>query len=166
VAKEVVVEKTAEIKENAKVLRRQEESQAQIYQIDLERADKVLSMQDDELEPAELKEVVEVVTTVKLMTEVVTAAATATITTADTPILLLQLLLLLDKIAQTLEITKLKQRVKKLERRYKLKVSKLKRLKKVGTAQRVDTSEDTVMDDVSKQGEIIANMDVNEDVTL
>nr|GFA35930.1 hypothetical protein [Tanacetum cinerariifolium] len=71
-----------------------------------------------------------------------------------------------DKIAQTLEITKLKQRVKKLERRYKLKVSKLKRLKKVGTAQRVDTSEDTVMDDVSKQGEIIANMDANEDVTL
>nr|GFB05635.1 hypothetical protein [Tanacetum cinerariifolium] len=71
-----------------------------------------------------------------------------------------------DKIAQTLEITKLKQRVKKLERRNKLKVSKLRRLKKVGTAQRVDTSEDTVMDDVSKQGEIIANIDTNEDVTL
>nr|GEV53868.1 ribonuclease H-like domain-containing protein [Tanacetum cinerariifolium] len=52
-----------------------------------------------------------------------------------------------DKIAQALEITNLKQRVKKLERRNKLKVSKLRRLKKVGTAQRVDTSEDTVMDD-------------------
>nr|GEV28752.1 copia protein [Tanacetum cinerariifolium] len=36
-----------------------------------------------------------------------------------------------DKIAQTLEIIKLKQRVKKLERRNKLKVSKLRRLKKV-----------------------------------
>nr|GEW02463.1 putative ribonuclease H-like domain-containing protein [Tanacetum cinerariifolium] len=36
----------------------------------------------------------------------------------------------------------------------------------VGTAQRVDTSEDTVMDDVSKQGEIIANIDTDEDVTL
>nr|GEU31319.1 hypothetical protein [Tanacetum cinerariifolium] len=35
-----------------------------------------------------------------------------------------------DKIAQTLEITKLKQRVKKLERRNKLKGSKLRRLKK------------------------------------
>nr|GEV90480.1 uncharacterized mitochondrial protein AtMg00810-like [Tanacetum cinerariifolium] len=57
-----------------------------------------------------------------------------------------------DKIAQNLEITKLKQRVKKLERRNKLKVSKLRRLKKVGTAQGVDTSEDTVMDDVSQQG--------------
>nr|GEV24052.1 uncharacterized mitochondrial protein AtMg00810-like [Tanacetum cinerariifolium] len=37
---------------------------------------------------------------------------------------------------------------------------------KVGTAQRVESSEDTVMDDVSKQGEIIANMDADEDVTL
>nr|GEV29789.1 putative ribonuclease H-like domain-containing protein [Tanacetum cinerariifolium] len=73
---------------------------------------------------------------------------------------------LIDKIAQTLEITKLKQRVKKLERRNKLKVSKLRRLKKVENTQRVDTSEDTVMDDVSKQGEIIANMDADEDVTL
>nr|GEX92654.1 hypothetical protein [Tanacetum cinerariifolium] len=54
----------------------------------------------------------------------------------------------LDKIAQALEITKLKQRVKKLERRNKLKVLKLRRLKRVGSAQRIDTSDDTVMDDV------------------
>nr|GEX87822.1 hypothetical protein [Tanacetum cinerariifolium] len=52
-----------------------------------------------------------------------------------------------DKIAQALEITKLKQRVKRLERRNKLKVSKLRRLKRVGTSQRVKTSDDTVMDD-------------------
>nr|GEX13759.1 reverse transcriptase domain-containing protein [Tanacetum cinerariifolium] len=52
-----------------------------------------------------------------------------------------------DKIAQTLEITKLTQKEKKLERTNKLKVSKLRILKKVGIAQRVDTSEDTVMDD-------------------
>nr|GEX35852.1 hypothetical protein [Tanacetum cinerariifolium] len=71
-----------------------------------------------------------------------------------------------DKIAQALEITKLKQRVKKLERRNKLKVSKLKRLKRVGTVQRVNTSDDTVMDDVSKQERIIANMDADVDVTL
>nr|GEU85751.1 uncharacterized mitochondrial protein AtMg00810-like [Tanacetum cinerariifolium] len=58
---------------------------AQIYKIDLEHADKVLSMQDDELELAELQEVVEVVTTTKLMTEVVTAAS-AIITVATTPI--------------------------------------------------------------------------------
>nr|GEU48695.1 hypothetical protein [Tanacetum cinerariifolium] len=71
-----------------------------------------------------------------------------------------------DKIAQALEITKLKQRVKKLERRNKLKVSKLRRLKKVGTTQRVNTSDDIVMGDVSKQGRIIASMDADVDVTL
>nr|GFC49154.1 hypothetical protein [Tanacetum cinerariifolium] len=42
-------------------------------------------MQDDKLELVELKEVVEVFATAKLMTKVVTTAA-ATITTADTPI--------------------------------------------------------------------------------
>nr|GEW85127.1 hypothetical protein [Tanacetum cinerariifolium] len=71
-----------------------------------------------------------------------------------------------DKIAQDLEITKLKQRVKKLERRNKLKVSKLRRLKKLETLQRVDTSDNTVMDDVSKQERIIASMDAGVDVTL
>nr|GEU47532.1 hypothetical protein [Tanacetum cinerariifolium] len=69
-----------------------------------------------------------------------------------------------DKIAQALEITKLKSRVKKLERRNK--ASKLKRLKKVGIAQRIDTSDDTVMDDVSKQGGIIGNINAGEDVFL
>nr|GEU58903.1 ribonuclease H-like domain-containing protein [Tanacetum cinerariifolium] len=71
-----------------------------------------------------------------------------------------------SQIAQALEITKLKQRVKKLERRNKLKVLKLRRLKKVRTSQRIDTSDDTVMDDVSKQGRIIADMDADKDVTL
>nr|GEV44269.1 hypothetical protein [Tanacetum cinerariifolium] len=80
VAKEVEVEKDVEIEENVDVQERQAESQAQIYEIDLEHVDKVLSMQDDELDPSELKEVV---TTAKLMTEVVTAAA-ATITAATT----------------------------------------------------------------------------------
>nr|GEZ85775.1 hypothetical protein [Tanacetum cinerariifolium] len=73
------------VKENADVQGRPEDSQAQIYKIDVEHADKVLSIQDDESEPAELKEVVEVVTTAKLMTEVVIVAA-ATITAATTPI--------------------------------------------------------------------------------
>nr|GEV49834.1 synaptobrevin, longin-like domain protein [Tanacetum cinerariifolium] len=76
-----VIEETAKIEENADVQGRLQESQAQIYKIDLEHADKVLSMQDDELEPAELKKVVEVVTTAKLITEVVIAAATITAAT-------------------------------------------------------------------------------------
>nr|GEU45391.1 uncharacterized mitochondrial protein AtMg00810-like [Tanacetum cinerariifolium] len=69
-----------------------------------------------------------------------------------------------DKIAQALEITKLKQRLKKLERRNK--ASKLKRLNKVGIAQRIETSDDTVKDDVSKQDRIIADMDADKDVTI
>nr|GEY04234.1 hypothetical protein [Tanacetum cinerariifolium] len=47
--------------------------QAEIYQIDIDHAVKVLSMQEDE---PKVKELVEVVTTVKLITEVVTAAST------------------------------------------------------------------------------------------
>nr|GFA57261.1 hypothetical protein [Tanacetum cinerariifolium] len=62
------------------------------------------------------------------------------------------------------DITKLKSRVKKLERINK--ASKLKRLKKVGSAQRIDTSDDTILDDVSKQGGIITNIDADEDVVL
>nr|GEX49339.1 hypothetical protein [Tanacetum cinerariifolium] len=60
--------------------------------------------------------------------------------------------------------SQLKQKVKKLERRNN--ASKLQRLKKVGTAQRIETFDDTVMDDVSKQGRMIANMDADVDVIL
>nr|GEX23201.1 putative ribonuclease H-like domain-containing protein [Tanacetum cinerariifolium] len=62
--------------------------------------------------------------------------------------------------------SQVKKRVKKLERRNKLKVSKLRRLKRVGTSQKVETSDDTVMNDVSKQRRMIADMDVDVDVTL
>nr|GFD51441.1 hypothetical protein [Tanacetum cinerariifolium] len=73
IAKDVALD--AEIDDSAEVQGRQAESQAQIYQNDLEHANKVLSMQDDEAEPAKLQEVVEVVTTAMLITEVVTAAS-------------------------------------------------------------------------------------------
>nr|GEV88661.1 hypothetical protein [Tanacetum cinerariifolium] len=71
---------------NAEVaIGRLEESQAKVYHLDLEHAEKVLSMQDtDEAEPTEVEEVIEVVTVAKLMTEVVTTAAT-TITAAQVP---------------------------------------------------------------------------------
>nr|GEV53282.1 hypothetical protein [Tanacetum cinerariifolium] len=52
------------------------------------------------------------------------------------------------------------------KRKNKLRVSELRRLRKVGTAQRVESSGDTIIDDVSKQGEIIATMDADKDVTL
>nr|GEZ46479.1 hypothetical protein [Tanacetum cinerariifolium] len=67
----------AEVSKDADVQRRLEESQAKVYHLDLEHADKVLSMQEtDEAEPAEVKEVIEVVTVAKLMTEVVTTPTT------------------------------------------------------------------------------------------
>nr|GFD33132.1 hypothetical protein [Tanacetum cinerariifolium] len=47
--------------------------QAEIYQIDMDHAAKVLSMQEEELE---VQEVVEVVTSAKITTEVVTTAST------------------------------------------------------------------------------------------
>nr|GFB33088.1 hypothetical protein [Tanacetum cinerariifolium] len=50
----------------------QVEKQAEIYNLDLDHSSKVLSMQEDD---SEVQEVVEVVTTAKLITEVVTAAA-------------------------------------------------------------------------------------------
>nr|GFA85722.1 hypothetical protein [Tanacetum cinerariifolium]GFA88273.1 hypothetical protein [Tanacetum cinerariifolium] len=52
-----------------------------------------------------------------------------------------------DKIAQAIKITKLKQRVKRLEKKRKLKASGFKRLRKVGTTQRVESSANTIMDD-------------------
>nr|GEZ23343.1 hypothetical protein [Tanacetum cinerariifolium] len=67
---------------------------------------------------------------------------------------------------QALEITKLKRRVKKLERRNKVRVLKLRRLQKVGTSQRVETSEDTVMDDESNQKRMIDEMDQDDVVVL
>nr|GFC93724.1 hypothetical protein [Tanacetum cinerariifolium] len=63
----------------------QAEKQAEIYHLDLDHPSKVLSMQEDD---SEVHEVVEVVTTAKLITDVVTAAtsqvsvASATISTA------------------------------------------------------------------------------------
>nr|GEZ25368.1 hypothetical protein [Tanacetum cinerariifolium] len=51
---------------------RQADKQVEIYNIDLDHSSKVLSMQEDD---SEVQEVVEVVTTAKLITEVVTAAA-------------------------------------------------------------------------------------------
>nr|GFA64574.1 hypothetical protein [Tanacetum cinerariifolium] len=69
-----------------------------------------------------------------------------------------------DKAAQQLEIVKLKDRVKKLEKINMVKSSKLRRLKKVGTSQRVESSDD--MENVFNQGRIIADMDQDEGIEL
>nr|GEV67435.1 hypothetical protein [Tanacetum cinerariifolium] len=64
----------------------------------------------------------------------------------------------------TEEIIKLKARVKKLERLNKVKSSKLRRLKKVGTSQRIESSED--VENVFNQGRKSVNMDTNEWIEL
>nr|GEW81348.1 hypothetical protein [Tanacetum cinerariifolium] len=66
---------------DAQVKGRQADTQAEIYNIDLVHTSKVLSMQED----TKVQEVVEVVNAAKLMTEVVTAAATQVVA-ASTPI--------------------------------------------------------------------------------
>nr|GEU34402.1 hypothetical protein [Tanacetum cinerariifolium] len=76
--------KEAKVNESAQVQGRQAESQAEIYKIDMDHANKVLSMHEDETGPAKVQEVVDVVTTAKLITEVVTAASeTLTAATID-----------------------------------------------------------------------------------
>nr|GEX56066.1 copia protein [Tanacetum cinerariifolium] len=61
-----------------------------------------------------------------------------------------------DNAAQQLEIVKLKARVKKLEKINMVTSSKLRRLKKVGTSQRVESSND--IDNVFNQARIIADV--------
>nr|GEW64486.1 putative ribonuclease H-like domain-containing protein [Tanacetum cinerariifolium] len=89
-----VADEDAKVDESVDIQGRQAESQAEIYKIDLDHANKVLSMQEDETEPAEVQELVDVVTTAKLITKVVTAAS-ETITAASTILLLLKLKFLL-----------------------------------------------------------------------
>nr|GEV45835.1 hypothetical protein [Tanacetum cinerariifolium] len=85
-AKDVAVENSTDVEDNADIQGRKAKSQAEIYKINLEHAKKVLSMQEEESKPAKLQEVVDVFTTAKIITEVVTAAST-TITVADVLIL-------------------------------------------------------------------------------
>nr|GEU62790.1 hypothetical protein [Tanacetum cinerariifolium] len=83
----------AKVDKSAQVQGRQAESQAEIYKIDIDHANKVLSMQEDKNDPDEVQEVVDVVTIAKLITKVVTDAseivttASAIITTAEAQVL-------------------------------------------------------------------------------
>ncbi|GJW83699.1 hypothetical protein Tco_0156844 [Tanacetum coccineum] len=74
-----------------------------------------------------------------------------------------------SKTAQAQEITSLKQRVKKLEKKKRSRTPRLKRLRKVGRSARVVSSEDEGLgdqEDASKQGRKIADIDANAEVTL
>ncbi|GKC63071.1 hypothetical protein Tco_1095669 [Tanacetum coccineum] len=72
------------------------------------------------------------------------------------------------KTSQAAEITKLKERVKKLERRNKARTPGLKRLRKVGRSAQVVSSEDEGLDDqedASKQERKITDLDADAEVT-
>nr|GFB30211.1 hypothetical protein [Tanacetum cinerariifolium] len=77
---ELVVDQEKDV-EVAEVEGRHADTQAEIYNIDLDHSSKVLSMQED----TKVQEAVEVVTIAKLITEVVTAVATQ-VAVASTPI--------------------------------------------------------------------------------
>nr|GFA91239.1 hypothetical protein [Tanacetum cinerariifolium] len=72
------------------------------------------------------------------------------------------------KTTQAQEITSLKRRAKKLEKRQRSRTHKLKILYKVGLTARMDSSEDkqNLGEDASKQGRKIDDIDANEDITL
>nr|GEV06375.1 hypothetical protein [Tanacetum cinerariifolium] len=84
----------------------------------------------------------------------------------------LELISILDlektKTTQALEITSLKRRVKKLEKKQRSRTHKLKRLYKVGLTARVDSSEDekSLGEDASKQNRKVNDIDVDEGITL
>ncbi|GJU31167.1 hypothetical protein Tco_1174756 [Tanacetum coccineum] len=74
------------------------------------------------------------------------------------------------KTNQAHEITSLKKRVKKLERRKKSRTQRLKRLYKVGLSARIDSSNDKASlgdpKDASKQERKIQDIDADEDIIL
>ncbi|GJZ70523.1 hypothetical protein Tco_0634073 [Tanacetum coccineum] len=73
------------------------------------------------------------------------------------------------KTAQAKEIDSIKKRVKQLEKRKKSITLGLKRLRKVGSASRVESSNDVSLgaqEDASKQGRKIADLDADAEVTL
>ncbi|GJS24092.1 hypothetical protein Tco_0452724 [Tanacetum coccineum] len=72
-------------------------------------------------------------------------------------------------ITESYELTSLKKRVKKLEQRGRLRTPGLKKLYKVGTSRRVESSAKASLgdqEDASKQGKNIAEIDADVDISL
>ncbi|GKA09852.1 hypothetical protein Tco_0689285 [Tanacetum coccineum] len=86
---------------------------------------------------------------------------------SNDPLLIRVLDLETTNTTQANEIASLKRRVKKLERRNKSRTHGLKRLYKVGSSRRVESSEDEGLgeEDASKQGRIV-DIDANVDIYL
>nr|GEW93338.1 hypothetical protein [Tanacetum cinerariifolium] len=192
VADDAKADRDAKVDESVDIQGRKAESQAEIYNIDLEHANKVLSIQEDESEPAEVQEVVDVVTTVKIITEVVIAAS-ETITAASITITAAKSSTSTIKPAKTKSKDKgkgiLLEEPKPLKKQAQIKqdeqyarelevelnrtiyldkvIDHVKmKAKEDPAVKRVETSNDTMMDDVSNQERMIAKMDQDADVVL
>ncbi|GKC21409.1 hypothetical protein Tco_1023559 [Tanacetum coccineum] len=73
------------------------------------------------------------------------------------------------KTAQAMEIASLKKKVKQLQKKRRSRTLVLKRLRKVGSARRVESSDEVILgaqEDASKQGRKIINLDADAEVTL
>ncbi|GJU68565.1 hypothetical protein Tco_1254824 [Tanacetum coccineum] len=74
-----------------------------------------------------------------------------------------------DKLAQAIKILSLKKRVEKLEKRRKSKPLVLRRLRKIGSATRVESSEEASLgakENASKQGGMIFDIDADAEISL
>ncbi|GJR06972.1 putative ribonuclease H-like domain-containing protein [Tanacetum coccineum] len=73
-----------------------------------------------------------------------------------------------DPLPSAIEIASLKKRIERLKRRSKLRTTRLRRLKKVGTTRRIESSNDSLgaQEDASKHGRRIKDIDVDAEVTL
>ncbi|GJW00913.1 hypothetical protein Tco_1556164 [Tanacetum coccineum] len=74
-----------------------------------------------------------------------------------------------DKLAQATKILSLKKRVEKLEKRRKSKPSILRRLRKIGSATKVESSKEASLgaeENASKQGGMISDIDVDVEISL
>nr|GEV83466.1 hypothetical protein [Tanacetum cinerariifolium] len=161
ILEEVNVEKNAEVDEKDAVVQgRLEESQAQVYHTDLGHADKVLSMQDDKPEPVKLKEVIEVVTTAKLMTEVVTAATT-TITVAPSATRRRKGVVIRDPKETATPSTIIHSELKSKDKRKGIMVQEPKPLKKQAQIEQDKTSKkqklDEKVEELKKHLQIVPN---------
>ncbi|GKE78777.1 hypothetical protein Tco_1544897 [Tanacetum coccineum] len=87
---------------------------------------------------------------------------------SNDPLLARVLALETTKTTQANEIASLKRRFKKLEQKKRSRTHRLKRLYRVGSSRRVESSKDEGLgkEDASKQGRMITNIDNDEDITL
>nr|GFB27141.1 hypothetical protein [Tanacetum cinerariifolium] len=143
------------------------ERQAKIFKIDIDHASKVLSKQEDE---PKVHEVVDVVTTAKLITEVVTAtsesvtAASITIAATEPQVPVATITAALVRVVAA--STKRRKGVLAVELGLEIVVVAEGIVVEYVAPMIIDSSDDTVMEDASNQGRMINALDSDAGVAL